>query len=178
MSSGHAHPHNHPHTRSQTPSEAHAHGHTHDPAAAEPRELPAGARSTRQRGAVQASLQAAGRPLTAPELLAAAQATVPGLGIATVYRHLKALQVDARVRTLELPGQPVRYEWIVQAHLHHFHCQRCNRVYPLDGCPGQIEQIAPAGFVVERHELTLHGLCGDCVAAAEASNDAASGALA
>nr|WP_242615611.1 transcriptional repressor [Sphaerotilus mobilis] len=130
--------------------------------------MPAGTRSTRQRGAVQASLLAAGRPLTAPELLAAGQTTVPGLGIATVYRHLKALQADARVRTLELPGQPVRYEWVVQAHLHHFHCHRCDRVFPLDGCPGHIEQIAPAGFVVERHELTLHGLCGECAVLAEA----------
>jgi Fur family ferric uptake transcriptional regulator len=157
------------HADAHTHSDAHEHPHPH--AHSEPRELPAGARSTRQRGAVQASLQAAGRPLTAPELLAAAQATVPGLGIATVYRHLKAMQADARVRTLELPGQPVRYEWIVQAHLHHFHCQRCDRVFPLDGCPGHIEQIAPAGFVVERHELTLHGLCGECATASAAASE-------
>lgn len=160
MSAGPAHPHPHPHPQ----PDAHAHAHSKTQPASSTRDLPAGARSTRQRGAVQTSLQDAGRPLTAPELLLAAQSAVPGLGIATVYRHLKALQVDGRVRTLELPGQPVRYEWIVQAHLHHFHCQRCDRVYPLEGCPGHIEQIAPAGFVVERHELTLHGLCGDCAA--------------
>jgi Fur family transcriptional regulator, ferric uptake regulator len=100
--------------------------------------------------------------LTPQELLATAQSQVPGLGIATVYRHLKALQADALVRAVELPGQAARYELVRHAHQHHFHCEVCDRVYPVLACPGSMERLAPAGFTVERHDITLHGCCADC----------------
>jgi Fur family transcriptional regulator, ferric uptake regulator len=49
-------------------------------------------------------------------------------------------------------------------HRHHFHCTACDEVTPIDGCPGGIEALAPSGWQVERHDLTLHGRCGKCVA--------------
>ena len=48
-------------------------------------------RSTRQRTAIRDALEAAQRPLLPQEVLDAAQAQVPSLGIATVYRNLKQL---------------------------------------------------------------------------------------
>ncbi len=124
------------------------------------------ARTTRQREAIRAGIEQAGRPLTPAEVLAAAQVQVPGLGIATVYRNLKLLEAEGHIRAVDLPGQAPRYEIEHHAHLHHFHCQRCDRMFPIHACPGSIEQLAPQGFVVERHDLTLHGLCADCVATA------------
>jgi Fur family ferric uptake transcriptional regulator len=120
------------------------------------------ARSTRQRGAVQACLEATGRPLTPHELLDLARTEVPGLGIATVYRHLRQGLLDGRLRSVDLPGQPSRYEWVVHAHQHHFHCEACDRVYPVAGCVGAVDALAPPGFTVARHDLTLHGRCADC----------------
>jgi Fur family ferric uptake transcriptional regulator len=38
----------------------------------------------------------------------------------------------------------------------------CNRVFNVPGCPGDMQRIAPEGFVVERHEMTLYGVCSDC----------------
>lgn len=128
-------------------------------------------RSTRQREAIRAGLALAARPLTPAEILAQAQAQVPGLGIATVYRNLKWLVAEGQIRTVDLPGQAPRYEMAQPGlahgahaghHVHHFHCQRCDRVFPIHACPGSIDQLAPAGFQVERHDLTLHGLCADC----------------
>ncbi len=91
-----------------------------------------------------------------------AQASVPALGIATVYRQLKALQDDQVIQTVTLPGENPRYELASHHHHHHFQCRQCTRVFDIHACPGDFADIAPPGFAVERHELTLYGLCGDC----------------
>lgn len=49
-------------------------------------------------------------------------------------------------------------------HHHHFHCLNCEQVFPIHGCPGPMEGLAPQGFQVESHDLTLHGRCADCAA--------------
>ncbi|MFM7507657.1 MAG: transcriptional repressor, partial [Rubrivivax sp.] len=48
-------------------------------------------RNTRQRTAIRDALQRARRPLLPQEVLLAAQAQAPRLGLATVYRNLKTL---------------------------------------------------------------------------------------
>lgn len=123
-------------------------------------------RSTRQRHAIRATLAAAQRPLLPQELLASAQAQVPGLGIATVYRSLKALLDEGEVRLVALPGENPRYETVGQGHHHHFQCRQCSRVFDVHACPGDLSRLAPAGFTVDDHELTLYGRCRECQPAA------------
>lgn len=94
--------------------------------------------------------------------MAAAQAAVPKLGLATVYRNLKLLLDDGQIEAVTLPGEATRYEISGQAHHHHFQCQRCQRVFDVHECPGDLSRLAPRGFKVERHEITLYGLCPDC----------------
>ena len=36
------------------------------------------------------------------------------------------------------------------------------RVFDIHACPGNLNRLAPAGFEVEHHELTLYGRCPDC----------------
>ena len=119
-------------------------------------------RSTRQRTAIRDALDAAQRPLLPQEVLAAARAVVPGLGIATVYRNLKALLDDGAVKLVALPGENPRYETVGHGHHHHFQCTACSRVFDVHACPGDLSRLAPAGFTVEDHELTLYGRCRDC----------------
>lgn len=121
-------------------------------------------RDTRQRRAIRRSLEEAGHPLSPQELLEAAQVHVEGLGIATVYRNLKHLQEEGWVATVELPGEPARYEVAGKEHHHHFHCRECDRVYEVEGCPGNLRSITPAGFELESHEFVLYGLCDGCAA--------------
>ena len=121
-------------------------------------------RVTRQRRAIQKSLQAAGRPLSPRELLDAARADVGGMGIATVYRNLKTLQDEGTITPVELPGEPARYELAGKDHHHHFHCRSCDRVLEVEGCPEDIRSVAPDGFEVEKHEVVLYGLCDACAA--------------
>jgi Fur family ferric uptake transcriptional regulator len=54
-------------------------------------------RNTRQRSAIRDAIAVADRPLLPQEVLDAAQPASPGLGIATVYRNLKALLDEGEV---------------------------------------------------------------------------------
>ena len=107
-------------------------------------------RSTRQRSSIRTVMEEAGRPLLPAEILGAAQREVPAIGLA------------GEVQAVDLPGEATRYELSGRAHHHHFRCMSCNRVFNVPGCPGDMQRIAPEGFVVERHEMTLYGVCSDC----------------
>lgn len=121
-------------------------------------------RTTRQRDAIRQALVQAGRPLLPTEILVAAQAEVPALGIATVYRNLKQLAEAGEVQSVELPGEAPRFEPGGHHHHHHFSCTVCQRVFDVHACPGDMQKLAPTGFQVERHELTLYGRCSECSA--------------
>jgi Fur family ferric uptake transcriptional regulator len=151
--------------------------------------MPAMERQTRQRQAVLDAIDHAGRALAPAEILEMAQRSVASLNLSTIYRHLNALQDEARVVKVLLPGQAAaRFEAVCHGdhgthghrdaghgddhghdhdsdqghHHHHFHCNGCDRVYPLHACPGSMQDLVPEGFVVQAHEITLSGLCADC----------------
>jgi len=121
-------------------------------------------RSTRQRRAIAAALDAAGRPVTPEELLALAKAEVPRLGIATVYRMLKDLKAAGEVVAVEVPGHPTCYESAHHGHHHHFHCRICRTVFEVHACAADIAAMAPRGFRLEDHEIVLRGVCAACAA--------------
>ncbi len=123
---------------------------------------PAMERSTRQKAAIRAAIEQAQRPLSPQEVLTASQADVPALGMATVYRNLKLLLEAGEIIAVNLPGDSARYEASRQAHHHHFQCTACERVFDVHECPGDLARLAPQGFTVEHHELTLYGRCSEC----------------
>lgn len=119
-------------------------------------------RLTRQRTAIFESIEAACRPLLPQEVLKAAQISVPTLSLATVYRQLKLLVESGDLHPVLLPGECARYEPARQKHHHHFQCNYCHRVFDVHTCPGNLDSMAPAGFTVENHDLTLYGSCNEC----------------
>jgi Fur family ferric uptake transcriptional regulator len=119
-------------------------------------------RNTRQRTAIREAIAQAGRPLLPQEVLEAAATAAPGLSIATVYRNLRTLVEEGLLRPVVLPAENMRYEVAGIGHHHHFQCRKCQRVFEVQACPGNLASLAPAGFTVEDHDLTLYGLCRDC----------------
>ncbi|GMV10945.1 MAG TPA: transcriptional repressor [Gemmatimonadaceae bacterium] len=121
-------------------------------------------RNTRQRAAVRRALEAHGMPMRAQEVRDAAARDVPAIGLATVYRALRSLIEAGEVVTVELPGDTPRYELAHAHHHHHFRCRVCERVFEVEGCPGDLAALAPMGFSVDGHEVVLYGRCVGCVA--------------
>jgi len=119
-------------------------------------------RKTQQRDAIKSVIASAKRPLLPHEVLEGARVAVPALGMATVYRNLKLLVAEGAAQVISLPGESARYEMKELAHHHHFQCRSCSRVYDIPGCPGDLRRLAPRGFRVDHHDVTLYGLCSDC----------------
>jgi Fur family transcriptional regulator, ferric uptake regulator len=124
-------------------------------------------RATRQNTAIREAIEAAGRPLSPTEVLAEARRHVAALGLATVYRNLKTLVDAGAIQVVTLPGEVARYEIAQRGHHHHFRCDACQRVFDVHRCPGDLAGLAPPGFSVARHEITLYGRCSDCQPAAK-----------
>ncbi|MBL8240895.1 MAG: transcriptional repressor [Bryobacterales bacterium] len=119
-------------------------------------------RDTRQRRAIRAAFEAAGRPLDPNEVLELAAGSHSGLGIATVYRNIKMLLEEGWLTAVELPGEVTHYELAGKAHHHHFHCRACGKVFELNACLPNVQKLAPLGFQVSGHDLLLYGACRDC----------------
>jgi len=119
-------------------------------------------RMTKQRAAIRQAIARSRRPLLPLEILDQAKETVPALSLGTVYRNLKAMVEEKELQLVFLPGDNPRYELSGHRHHHHFQCRTCNRVFDIHACPGEFSELAPQGFSVEDHELTLYGRCSDC----------------
>jgi Fur family ferric uptake transcriptional regulator len=121
-------------------------------------------RRTRQKDAIFTVLKGEDRPMSPQEILEKAQARVPGLGIATVYRALKGMIDEQTIVTVDLPGMAQRYELNGKHHHHHFICRLCDRLFEVMGCPGTLNLKIPRGFRAESHEVLLKGICAQCTA--------------
>jgi Fur family transcriptional regulator, ferric uptake regulator len=122
-------------------------------------------RNTRQRSAIRRVFSAVQRPLSPAEVLDHAKPDVPSLGIATVYRTIKAMADEGEISPVDVPGEAPRYELAHLGHHHHFHCRNCDKVYEVDGCPTDIQRLTPRGFELVGHEVMLFGKCSTCLAA-------------
>lgn len=119
-------------------------------------------RQTKQREAIIEAFRCADRPLRPDEAWRVASQTVARMGLATVYRAIKDCVEQGVLSAVPVPGEPDRYEVSGKHHHHHFLCTECDGLYEVDHCPGRFDALAPNGFLVERHELTLVGVCKEC----------------
>jgi len=126
-------------------------------------------RRTRQRDAIRQVFEEIPRPLGLQEVLDAGRQHVAGLGIATVYRTINSLVETGWLVPVELPGEAPRYERAGGGHHHHFRCRSCRSVFEIEGCPGELRDLTPAGFTLEAHEVVLYGLCAACSPVAAAT---------
>jgi Fe2+ or Zn2+ uptake regulation protein len=123
-------------------------------------QLPDSLRSTRQRRLLAELVASRRGGFTADELWDAARRVGPRVSLATVYRTLGLLEEAGQVRRLEA-GRFIRCE---PGHHHHLVCVSCGSVEDTDLCaaPAVAEGERRHGFVVQRHEADLYGLCERC----------------
>ncbi len=119
-------------------------------------------RNTRQKNAIREAFSTADRPLSHDEALRMAQERVDGLSIATVYRNINLLLEEKWLAPVEIPGETTRYEVAGKGHHHHFQCNRCGKLFDLEGCAVEIKPMVPRGFRTTGHEFFVYGLCAAC----------------
>ncbi len=118
--------------------------------------------ATPQKQLIFQILESADRPLTPVEICEVAQRNIPKLGIATVYRAIRAFVEAGSIRLVDVPGAPPHYEHAARQHHHFFLCRCCKRLFDLIGCVRGVNALAPAGFKVDDHEIVLFGDCAAC----------------
>ncbi len=126
-------------------------------------------RYTPGRRAIIDVLARAERPLTVPEILAAAGPAVPQ---SSAYRSLTVLIDAGAVRRVAGTDDMGRFELAedLSGHHHHLHCVECGRVADVQALPRLERALAAAahvaaeqtGFDVIEHRIDLVGRCTDC----------------
>lgn len=119
-------------------------------------------RKTVQKDAIREVFLKKNRPLKVEEILEAGRGLVESLNQATVYRNLKQLVESGWIKAVHHPDLGTLYERTEKEHHHHFHCRSCDRVFDLPGCALNERKFTPPGFVAERHEVFLFGVCSSC----------------
>ena len=123
-----------------------------------------GLRATRQRVAALQLLRSIHGHPTSAEVYDRLLAEHGRLSRKTVYEILDALVRAGLAARVATAGGPVRYESRMEPH-DHAACRRCGRLYdvPLTRA-GRTRNPAglPAGFEVERVEVTIRGVCRGC----------------
>lgn len=117
-----------------------------------------------QQEVVHDILRKSDRPLLPADILRIAEGHGRRLGVATVYRALRALVDSHEIVSVHIQDGPPRYEVVERGHHHHFLCQKCGTVFDVSGCLGKeaFAGMVPDDFKMEGHEVTLHGLCAGC----------------
>ena len=88
----------------------------------------------------------------------------PNISRATVYRNLNRLAEMGKIRKIEIPDGPDRFDHICHPH-YHVKCTICGRVYDVD-----MEYMADLekkigdtrGFEFMGHYIIFQGICPDC----------------
>jgi Fur family transcriptional regulator, ferric uptake regulator len=127
----------------------------------------AGVRSTRQRAAITALLEALDDFRSAQEIHDALRRRGEAIGLTTVYRTLQSMATAGAVDTLRADTGESVYRRCSNHHHHHLVCRNCGYTVEVQG--GQVEawaaEVALAhGFSEESHTIEIFGTCADCAA--------------
>ncbi len=90
--------------------------------------------------------------------------TSSNMGLTTVYRHLRTLQLKGLVRCRNLPTGEALYSPVNRDH-HHLTCVDCGQTLVLKSCPIkniELPKTQTKNFELLFHTLEFFGLCKSC----------------
>ena len=90
---------------------------------------------------------------------------IPSISLATVYKNLKTFEEHGLIRELSPHHGSARFETNASPH-HHLICLRCKAIIDVptdDVGPVYLTKRAPGGFRIQRYNVEMHGVCGECV---------------
>ena len=132
-------------------------------------------RQTRQKDLIlQTVRRLPGHP-SAEEVYSELIQEMPSISLATVYRNLNDFVRQGKLKKLELPSQPARFDNMLNEHFHGI-CEHCHRLIDFDlshldafvhDLETQVERRT--GFKASQTEIIIHGVCEDCQQAEESA---------
>ncbi len=119
-------------------------------------------RESAQRVVIARAVDGAAGAFTAGDLAAAVRGMQPGVGVATVYRAVSAMEKTGFIEAVGSRDHAVLYTRCRgRAHHHHAVCTSCGAVSETH-CPLDLDELALDGFSVSSHSLVIYGLCAGC----------------
>ena len=134
----------------------------------------AGFRLTPQRLVIVRALRHGGRHMSAAEIAEEVHREHPFVDLSTVYRTLDALRRMRLVTSTDMGSGDVLFEWSPEDPHHHLICSVCGHVDEIGPeyfRPLEERLLAELGFAADMHHFAVFGLCRECRASAEASDD-------
>lgn len=123
------------------------------------------ARVSAQRAAIADVVPLMRGAFTAEELHRSVAERTPGIGLATIYRAIAAMQEAGTLATVgERDGSALLAVCARHDHHHHLVCTGCGGVVGIE-CPIEEATLNAAergGHLVTSHQIVLYGLCNLC----------------
>jgi Fur family peroxide stress response transcriptional regulator len=120
---------------------------------------------TKQRKAVLHVVQNSDVHLTANEVFLAAKPLLPSISFATVYNSLRFLKEAGHIAEITFGNGASRFDRMTHRHDHAI-CTKCGSLVDIEmDIPIELVKQAErkCSFKTDSIELTLRGLCPDCV---------------
>ena len=124
-------------------------------------------RQTRQLVTVYDVVSAAHDHPSAEEVFARVRRRLPRVSLGTVYRNLRKLGAQQRLRVVHLADRTARFDGMLEHH-DHFVCDQCGDVTdlpPARAAAPTRAALSEAGYGVRARAVTFYGICPDCDAA-------------
>jgi Fur family ferric uptake transcriptional regulator len=130
---------------------------------------------TAPRQAIYQALSGSQGHLSADEIFIRVRGTMPGIGLATVYRNLDLLKAGGHIRSVDAGDGKSRYELSQGAggpgHHHHLICRQCGQV--IDYMDFEKDELALVKklenqlsskykYQIADHDITFYGTCSNC----------------
>lgn len=122
-------------------------------------------RSTKQRSAIAAILDATEDFRSAQEIYSALRAAGEGVGLTTVYRTLQAMTITGELDCISREDGEMVFRKCSTTHHHHLVCRTCGRTQEIQGPSVEVwaGQVASEhGFTDVSHTLEIFGTCPRC----------------
>ena len=118
-------------------------------------------RYSQQRERIYQTVAASHSHHTAQMVYDAMRREMPQLSLGTVYRNLRQLAREGRLR--ELDGPTARYDSVLRPHSH-IRCLRCGALADAGTLydPALDQGDVARGWTVRGHDLLFHGVCPAC----------------
>ncbi|MCF7805748.1 MAG: transcriptional repressor [Candidatus Marinimicrobia bacterium] len=121
-------------------------------------------RYSRQRAAILEVVKSASNHPTAEMVYEQVRESIPNISLGTVYRNLRVLTEEEKIREVVFDDNIKRYEDYMEQHYHCI-CTECGKIQDIPGASDSVIQAIQTNipdFDISSHRLELYGTCDEC----------------